>query len=465
MMKKAFFFFAIFFATLRATGQVCQIGTTTYTTLDAALAAVTNGQTIKLLSNITYNSGIIIEGKSITFDLNGKKLDITNPAGDGLDVGNNGEVKLADPSNGEFNVTGSYDGSASNFEVDGVFVHNSGKATVTNATSTGNNDFCMGACSSGGTITVIGNATASGNGINEGAYAANGTVTVGGNAIANGTGGRGIEVGTGGNVTVNGDVTGIFFGVFSVGGVVTVNGNVTATASGVGSTGAYADSGGKITINGFITAPDIYIKVGTTTKFAAQYTTPTTLPGYLTYTDGTNTVWVNANPFSVSATSMNFASSGGNQTFDIQSVTTWMVGSSDSWLTVSPASGSNNGTITVTAAANTTSAARTATVTIMGSGVTAKTITITQDAAVTAIETIETPDINVYSQFGNVIVDSKMLTIKSVLIYSVSGQLIKTVESSSNNVSISGLPSKHIFIVKIVMDNGKTVEKKIIVNS
>jgi hypothetical protein len=59
-----------------------------------------------------------------------------------------------------------------------------------------------------------------------------------------------------------------------------------------------------------------------------------------------------------------------------------MVTSSEpSWLTVSPASGSNNGAVTVTAAAN-TGAARAATITVSGTDVTDdKTIAVTQAAA------------------------------------------------------------------------------------
>jgi len=84
---------------------------------------------------------------------------------------------------------------------------------------------------------------------------------------------------------------------------------------------------------------------------------------------------------SVSPTSLNFATAGGQQTFSITSNTNWTSTSSNSWLTVSPSSGSNNGTVTVTAAVNTATSQRTATITVSGTGVTAQTITVTQDAA------------------------------------------------------------------------------------
>jgi hypothetical protein len=68
-----------------------------------------------------------------------------------------------------------------------------------------------------------------------------------------------------------------------------------------------------------------------------------------------------------------------NGTISITSNTSWTASSNQTWLTVSPTSGSNNGTLTLTASsANTATTARTATVTVSGTGVTAQTITVTQ---------------------------------------------------------------------------------------
>jgi len=104
----------------------------------------------------------------------------------------------------------------------------------------------------------------------------------------------------GGTVTANGNVncTCPFYGIYSAGvfaqsgGIVTVNGNV--TVNGAGCYGATAISGGKITVEGTLTVStgSTYIHVGDTDKTQADYTTPTTKTGYLTYTDGTGTVWV-----------------------------------------------------------------------------------------------------------------------------------------------------------------------------
>ena len=82
----------------------------------------------------------------------------------------------------------------------------------------------------------------------------------------------------------------------------------------------------------------------------------------------------------VSPTSLNFTASGEQKTFTVTSNTNWTVSSNVSWATVSPASGNNNGTVTVTTAANTTSNHRTATITVTGTGLTPQQISITQEA-------------------------------------------------------------------------------------
>jgi hypothetical protein len=78
----------------------------------------------------------------------------------------------------------------------------------------------------------------------------------------------------------------------------------------------------------------------------------------------------------VSPASLAFAAVGGSQSVTVTSNTDWTAVSSDDWVTVSPASGSNNGVINVTATTNTDSE-RTATITLTGGGVT-QTVTVTQ---------------------------------------------------------------------------------------
>ncbi len=70
--------------TTQPLASVCEIldggGTVTgqYETLDEALAAVQNGQTVRLLSDVTDSDEITITGKNFTLDLNGKTLTINS---------------------------------------------------------------------------------------------------------------------------------------------------------------------------------------------------------------------------------------------------------------------------------------------------------------------------------------------------------------------------------------------------
>lgn len=81
---------------------------------------------------------------------------------------------------------------------------------------------------------------------------------------------------------------------------------------------------------------------------------------------------------SVSSSTISFPASGGSQPIDITSNTNWTATESYAYLSVSPASGTNNGTINITCEPNTSTVARTGTVTISGTGAPAKTITFTQ---------------------------------------------------------------------------------------
>lgn len=243
--------------TAQAASGVCEIGTTGYATLEAAMGAVTTGQTIKLLSNINYNTGISVSGKRITFDLNGCILNVTNSSGPGLNI-SSGSVSLT--GSGSLNVTG-YDY--------GVYAHG-GRATVTNATATddsrGIGAYAIGVNSSitvsgnargfdGGvyakdcaSVTVGGNVTATGS-RGDGAYSMTGIITVGGSVTS--TNGRGVVALECGRITVGGSVQGKTDGAYASDyTTIKIGGNVTAT----GGFGVYACWGGNITVQGDVKA-------------------------------------------------------------------------------------------------------------------------------------------------------------------------------------------------------------------
>lgn len=261
---------------------VCEIvGGIQYETLDEALNAVADGQTIRLLTTIDYNNGIsITDGRSIIFDLNGFYLNVVSSGGVGLTV-TSGSVGYTGA--GEFNVSGASFG----LNVNG----SNASATVTNATATSSGSY--GASSSNGgsitinndveggyagayafgadsTIVVLGDAT--GNDANSyGAFAQGGTIAIGGdaqgalcgvsanggsasatvtNATATAEGGNGAVAMNGGDIVVNGNAQGGYNGVSvaNPGSTAVVNGNATGTAS--DSSGARVGSGGNATING-----------------------------------------------------------------------------------------------------------------------------------------------------------------------------------------------------------------------
>jgi len=125
---------------------------------------------------------------------------------------------------------------------------------------------------------------------------------------------------------------------------------------------------------------------GSFTVSATANTATTARTGTVTVTGGglTRTVAVTqagqgtTNTLNVSATSLSLASAVSSGTFAITSNVAWTVTDDQTWITATPASGSNNATVTVNAtSANTGTAARTGTVTVTGGGIT-RTVSVSQ---------------------------------------------------------------------------------------
>ncbi len=239
--------------TISVSETVCVIGAAKYTSLADAIDHAVNGDTITLLDDITYNGGITISGKSVTFNLNGFDLNVSNDSGNavsvdtgtlnisdisgngtlsaqsssasGLDVGSDGVVTIAESVT--FSATGSYCG---------VYAHDGGQAKVTSATSTG--DAGAYAAGAGSSIEVTADAIGSTYGVHA---SSGGYVSVGGNATGAGTAGAYAE-GTDSSIEVAADATGNTYGVSALsGGRVSVGGNATGT----GIAGAYAEGTGS----------------------------------------------------------------------------------------------------------------------------------------------------------------------------------------------------------------------------
>ena len=86
------------------------------------------------------------------------------------------------------------------------------------------------------------------------------------------------------------------------------------------------------------------------------------------------------NSLTVSPTSLTFASGASSAPITVTANISWSVTDNQSWLSVSPTSGTNNGSFTVSATANTGTAARTGAVTVSGGGIT-RTIPVSQAAS------------------------------------------------------------------------------------
>jgi len=126
---------------------------------------------------------------------------------------------------------------------------------------------------------------------------------------------------------------------------------------------------------------------GSFTVSATANTGTTSRTGTVTVTGGGLTRMVavtqagtTASTLIVSATSLALASSASTGTFSITSNVSWTVTDDQTWITVSPASGVSNATVTVSAIANTATTSRSGTVTVSGGSIT-RTVAVTQAAA------------------------------------------------------------------------------------
>jgi hypothetical protein len=261
---------------------------TEYEAFSDALAAVQPGETIQILEDITYTSKIVIEEKSITFDVNGHVLFLTTAQAPALEVGLGGELKLVDSGTGGlFNVE-----KISNNTGHGVLAHDGGKVTVSNVHKTDINTsyHSIHAMDAGSSITVLGNV--SGGFYSLGAYGG-ATITVYG--YLSGGGAMQAE-GFGTTVNVMGYSSGGGTGVIARDyAVVNIGGNVYG-----GGWGVMAHTGAQVTVNGYVNyrldGASWPVQVGESDREYDEHEPTSSKDGYFEYkqeTDGkTSYVWV-----------------------------------------------------------------------------------------------------------------------------------------------------------------------------
>jgi hypothetical protein len=161
--------------------------------LTSALATIptTGTATIKLMASFVHENRISVNNKIITFDLNGNVLDAKGSigaVGAALEIKNGGQVKLANPANGQLNIITA---------THGVYALSGSKAEVTNVNTAGtSNTASVYAVGTGTEVTVYGNVSVdTSHSTNCGVSASEGAkVTVNGN-ISVVSGARYISVG------------------------------------------------------------------------------------------------------------------------------------------------------------------------------------------------------------------------------------------------------------------------------
>jgi hypothetical protein len=149
-------------------------------------------------------------------------------------------------------------------------------------------------------------------------------------------------------------------------------------------------------------------------------------------------------------------------TFDIHSNTNWSVMSNQSWLTVSPGSGSGNATLTLTAQSNFTTITRAASLIITGTGVSPLAVTVLQNMP-NGINELDESMLYIYpnpSTKGITVNNNSIGT--AISIYDLKGKILisKTSTSTAEMIDISMLANG--FYTVVLKDNLMTKTLKFI---
>lgn len=152
-----------------------------------------------------------------------------------------------------------------------------------------------------------------------------------------------------------------------------------------------------------------------------------------------------ASTVSVSSKSLNVNfTEGSTATFDIVSNTNWIVGSSQTWLTINPGSGSGNAKLTVTANLNPLFETRKATVTVRASGASDQLIEVTQlTAPILSVRPAVGNGIKVFPNPAMDLIQIDGLLANSLIrIYSANGRLYQEIvpDFPSMRISLKDLP-------------------------
>ena len=209
---------------------------------------------------------------------------------------------------------------------------------------------------------------------------------------------------------------------------------------------ASGSNNGTVTVSVDVATATVGTNTGTITVTGSGLTRTVTVT--LTLTAAPTTL--NVTPGSLTFTATQGAANPVNQTLAVTSNTNWTVSDNVGWLTVNPASASNNGNITVSInTATATAGTNVATITLTGGGVT-KTVdvTLTLNAASTSSATLTwTP---------NTETDMASYKIYQSTTQGIYGTAIATVPAGTASYTVTGLPlgSTYYFRITAVDSSG-----------
>ncbi len=167
----------------------------------------------------------------------------------------------------------------------------------------------------------------------------------------------------------------------------------------------------------------------------------------------------------ISPSNQDVNSESGSTTFSISSNISWSANDNASWLTLSPTSGSNNGTITANYSKNTsTSIRRTDTITFSGSGVSDVNVTVIQDFATSIDNPVSKNQIKIYPNPTNsILIIESSVDINYIKIYDLLGRLVYE-SKFKQEIDISNF-DEGIYLLKLYSKEGEILKtEKIIVN-
>jgi hypothetical protein len=145
--------------------------------------------------------------------------------------------------------------------------------------------------------------------------------------------------------------------------------------------------------------------------------------------------------------------------FNINANTSWILSSSESWLTGSPNSGSDNGSILLTAQANSITASRIAYVTVSGTDAMPKIVTVTQNGVPTSVGKTENSAIKIYpNPVKNILYYSGVVGNTRISIYDIMGNLIKCNRIADNQIDVSDL-KYGIYTIKFETEEGIVIDR------